>query len=89
MLVGNKVADKLPVKAIRVTAAIVFATLGGYSRLLASTGETVCDADGPSTRLVPYSALSSLPRLFGLPGRTRARRPPRSKTPAPILQERR
>ena len=28
VLIGNKIADKLPVKAIRVTAAIVFAALG-------------------------------------------------------------
>jgi putative Ca2+/H+ antiporter (TMEM165/GDT1 family) len=31
VLVGNKIADKLPVKAIRVTAAIVFATLGVFT----------------------------------------------------------
>jgi putative Ca2+/H+ antiporter (TMEM165/GDT1 family) len=28
VLLGNKVADKLPVKAIRITAAVVFAILG-------------------------------------------------------------
>jgi putative Ca2+/H+ antiporter (TMEM165/GDT1 family) len=28
VLIGNKIADKLPVKAIRITAAIVFAALG-------------------------------------------------------------
>ena len=28
VLLGNKVADKLPVKAIRITAAVVFAALG-------------------------------------------------------------
>jgi putative Ca2+/H+ antiporter (TMEM165/GDT1 family) len=32
VLVGNKIADKLPVKAIRVvTAAVVFATLGVFT----------------------------------------------------------
>jgi Ca2+/H+ antiporter, TMEM165/GDT1 family len=34
VLLGNKVADNLPVKAIRITAAAVFATLG----LLTLTG---------------------------------------------------
>jgi putative Ca2+/H+ antiporter (TMEM165/GDT1 family) len=34
VLLGNKVADKAPVKAIRITAAVVFATLG----LLTLTG---------------------------------------------------
>ena len=28
VLIGDRIADKLPVKAIRVTAAIVFAALG-------------------------------------------------------------
>ena len=31
VLIGNKIADKLPVKAIRVTAAIVFAALGAVT----------------------------------------------------------
>jgi len=31
VLIGNKMADKLPVKAIRVTAAIVFAALGAVT----------------------------------------------------------
>jgi Ca2+/H+ antiporter, TMEM165/GDT1 family len=34
VLLGNKVADQLPVKAIRITAAVVFAILG----LLTLTG---------------------------------------------------
>ena len=33
VLIGNKIADKLPVKAIRVTAAIVFAALGAVTLL--------------------------------------------------------
>jgi putative Ca2+/H+ antiporter (TMEM165/GDT1 family) len=37
VLVGNKVADRLPVKAIRITAAIVFATLGALT--LAGVGK--------------------------------------------------
>jgi len=31
VLVGNKIADRLPVKAIRITAAIVFAALGVFT----------------------------------------------------------
>jgi putative Ca2+/H+ antiporter (TMEM165/GDT1 family) len=31
VLIGNKIPDKLPVKAIRVTAAIVFAALGAVT----------------------------------------------------------
>ncbi len=31
VLVGNKIGDKLPVKAIRVTATVVFATLGVFT----------------------------------------------------------
>ena len=31
VLIGNKIADKLPVKAIRVIAAIVFAALGAVT----------------------------------------------------------
>jgi len=28
VLIGNRLADKVPVKAIRITAAVVFAALG-------------------------------------------------------------
>jgi putative Ca2+/H+ antiporter (TMEM165/GDT1 family) len=28
VLIGNRIADNLPVKAIRITAAVVFAALG-------------------------------------------------------------
>jgi Ca2+/H+ antiporter, TMEM165/GDT1 family len=31
VLLGNKVADKLPVKAIRITAVVVFAILGVWT----------------------------------------------------------
>jgi len=31
VLIGDRIADKLPVKAIRATAAIVFAALGAVT----------------------------------------------------------
>jgi len=36
VLIGDKIADKLPVKGIRITAAVVFAVLGALT--LASIG---------------------------------------------------
>jgi putative Ca2+/H+ antiporter (TMEM165/GDT1 family) len=37
VLIGDRIADKLPVKPIRITAAAVFALIGGLT--LASVGE--------------------------------------------------
>jgi putative Ca2+/H+ antiporter (TMEM165/GDT1 family) len=31
VLIGDRIADKLPVKAIRITAAVVFAALGAFT----------------------------------------------------------